>query len=105
MRREEKLLKILQSHHVTEKTMRDQGNNTFTFRVLPSATKHTVASAVEMVYKVKVAGVRILNYKPIRKRNMRGQVGTVSAYKKAMVKLADGQTIDPNASILDGGKA
>ena len=102
--REEKLLKILKSHHVTEKTMRDQMHNTYTFLVLPSATKKEIAQAVALVYKVDVQSVRTLNYKPELKRNARGHIGKSSAYKKALVQLSEGHTIDANVSILQGEK-
>ena len=100
--RQEKLLKVIRTHHVTEKTMRDQANNVYTFLVLPSATKHEIAGAVELVYGVKVDSIRTLNYKPETKKNARGHVGKTSSYKKALVKLSEGSSIDPQASIIKG---
>ena len=100
--RQERLLKIIRTHHVTEKTMNNQANNTYTFIVLPTATKREIAQAIELVYQVKVTSVRTLNYKPEQKRNAKGYTSSTQAFKKELVKLAEGSPIDPQASIIKG---
>ena len=83
---------------VSEKaTQISEKNNRFTFRVSPDANKHQIKDAVEKLYDVKVTGVSTMNYEGKRKQRYprRGlQRGKMSAFKKAVVTVAQGQTID-----------
>ena len=83
---------------VSEKaTQISEKNNRFTFRVSPDANKHQIKDAVEQLYDVKVTGVSTMNYEGKRKQRYtrRGlQRGKMSAFKKAVVTVAQGQTID-----------
>ena len=63
------------------------------FKVLPSATKLEIKEAVELLFKVKVAGVRVLNMKPQTKLFSR-VLGTRKAWKKAYVSLQAGFDIN-----------
>ncbi|MCI5052130.1 MAG: 50S ribosomal protein L23 [Simkaniaceae bacterium] len=66
------------------------------FKVAKDANKAEIASAVEQIYadkKVKVTSVNTINVKPKKKR-MRGQRGRTDAFKKAIVTLSPGDTIE-----------
>jgi large subunit ribosomal protein L23 len=83
---------------VSEKaTVACSTTNTYTFKVADSANKVSVAQAVEQAYaKVNVTNVRIVNVHPKakRSRHRRGQTTMKSGYKKALVTLKAGQTLD-----------
>ena len=78
---------------ITEKSMAGRQNNVYTFKVCKTATKDEIKNAVEKAFKVKVEKVNTLNTKTKRKR-VGKYVGTTKAYKKAIVTLAEGSTID-----------
>ena len=92
--REERLLKILLSPHVSEKTNRvGDRYNQVTFKVLRDAAKPEIKDAVEHLFKVKVKGVTVLNVKGKRKR-FGASYGRRSDWKKAYVSLETGHEID-----------
>ena len=85
---------ILRSAHVTEKSSDDMASrNAYTFRVPKNANKIEIRQAVEKLFEVKVNSVNTL---PVSgKARRRGWLGGRTAdWKKAMVVLAEGQTID-----------
>ncbi len=89
--------RILLRSVVTEKaTELTSHNNAYTFKVHADANKVSVAQAVAKTFDVEVANVNILNIKPKVKRSRmrRGSAGIKSGYKKAIVTLKPGQTID-----------
>lgn len=92
--RAERLYQVLLGPHVSEKTAisGDVGNQVV-FRVLPSATKLEVKKAVEKLFDVKVEAVNTLNVKGKVKRNRYG-LAKKPSWKKAYVRLAQGQDID-----------
>ena len=72
-------------------------SNRYGFKVVPSATKIEIAQAVEKMYGVKVTQVNTMRYDGKRSsRYTRGGLiqGKKPAFKKAIVTLAEGQTID-----------
>ena len=74
-----------------------EGTNRFSFKVSPNANKDQIKSLVEKLYDVKVVGVSTMNYEGKKKmrHTKRGiQRGKVAAFKKAIVTVAEGQTID-----------
>lgn len=77
---------------ITEKSIATAANGVYTFAVNDQATKLQVAQAVEKVYGVKVAKVRVLTVtgKEVRRRT---GLGKENDWKKAMVTLEKGQTI------------
>lgn len=78
---------------ITEKSMvaRDK-NNQFAFKVAPDASKLEIANAVEKAFSVKVLDVRTINVMGKKKR--RGRiVGKKADWKKAIVRLASGESI------------
>jgi large subunit ribosomal protein L23 len=79
---------------VTEKATDLQREGVYLFKVPLSATKIEIKRAVEELFDVKVEKVRTLRTKP-HTRKWRGRVvGKTSPWKKAMVKLKEGHTID-----------
>lgn len=90
----ERLYKVLLAPHVSEKTARlADGSNQYGFKVLPDATKPEIKAAVEQLFDVKVEEVRTLNVRGKVKRTQRG-LSQRKSWKKAYVRLADGQEID-----------
>ena len=78
---------------ITEKTTMLSEQNKVVFRVSKDATKPQIAEAIENLFKVSVVKVNTLNVKGKTKR-FRGRVGRRSDVKKAIVTLAEGQSID-----------
>ena len=62
--------------------------------VLPSANKIEIKKAVEVAFGKKVASVRTANYDGKLKRQRRSDAGRTAHWKKAYVKLANGETLD-----------
>lgn len=94
----EKLLQVLIGPHITEKTsLAMQNSNSYTFKVQRKATKPDVKAAVEALFGVNVSAVRLVNeIGKVRYRYGRTP-GKTSDWKKAYVRLAQGQTIDYEA--------
>ena len=78
---------------ITEKATMLSDQNKVVFKVPLDATKPEITAAVEELFKVKVTKVNTLNVKGKTKR-FRGIVGRRSDVKKAIVTLAEGQSID-----------
>ena len=81
---------------ITEKSMNQLQNvalNKVTVEVNPKSNKTEVKLAFESTYQVKVKSVNILNVRAKDVRRGRYQ-GTLPAYKKAIVTLAEGQALD-----------
>ena len=78
---------------ITEKATLLSEQNKVVFQVAADASKDEIAAAVEALFKVNVTNVNTLNVKGKTKR-FRGIVGRRSDVKKAIVTLAEGQSID-----------
>ena len=90
----ERLHQIILAPVVSEKSSRvAEKQNQAVFKVLRDARKPEIKAAVEKMFNVKVEGVRTLNVKGKTKR-FRGIKGRRSDVKKAVVTLAEGQSID-----------
>ncbi len=91
-------MSILIKPIITEKaTTNSELNNCFTFQVNNKANKIEIKKAVETAYGVSVEKVRTINVRPDRstKYTKTGiQHGKTNAIKKAIVQLAEGETID-----------
>lgn len=94
---------IIQCPVVTEKSALTAGDGAvgagkrYVFKVHPGATKIDIRTAIENVFKVKVAKVNTLNYMGKVKRTARS-VGRRAGFKKAYVTLQDGHSI----SVVEG---
>jgi large subunit ribosomal protein L23 len=84
---------IIRNPVVTEKSTMASEHNQVVFDVAIDATKTEIKAAVEKLFSVKVAAVNTLVRKGKVKR-FRGRLGTRNNIKKAVVTLADGQSID-----------
>lgn len=88
---------VLVAPHYSEKaTLATEKGNTFVFKVDRKATKGQVKTAVESLFKVSVTGVNTLHVKGKTRRTRYG-TGRRRSWKKAYVRLAEGDSID-----LDG---
>lgn len=91
--RQQQLMQVLLGPAVSEKsTMVGDKHNQVVFKVAPRATKIDVKDAVELMFKVEVAGVQILNVKGKEKRTGRF-IGRRNGWKKAYVRVKAGQEI------------
>lgn len=92
------LATVLQAPVISEKsTIAAEKDKRFVFKVLKSATKKQVKSAVEVMFNVEVDSVHVLNVKGKQKRFGRS-LGQRSDWKKAYVKLKPGHDIDFSAA-------
>jgi len=90
----ERLMTVLLGPHVSEKsTAAAEQSNQIIFKVRKDATKAEIRQAVELMFEVKVERVQTLNQIGKRKR-FGGHQGKRSDWKKAYVRLAEGQDID-----------
>jgi len=88
---------ILLEHIITEKATENTSlANQYTFKVGSDANRVAIKQAVEDHYGVNVASVKVMNAKPKYKndRMRRGRVVKRSSYKKAIIRLAEGDTIE-----------
>ena len=84
---------VIVSPAITEKSTMASEQNQVVFNVARKATKPEIKAAVEALFSVKVTAVNTLVRKGKLKR-FRGTVGRQGDVKKAIVTLADGQSID-----------
>ncbi|MCQ2611926.1 MAG: 50S ribosomal protein L23 [Treponema sp.] len=77
---------------ISEKASALREQNKYVFVVHPEATKTDVKEAVKKLFNVKVISCTTINVMGKEKR-LRGRPGLTSAYKKAIVRVADGETI------------
>lgn len=79
---------------ITEKTMKlMDSDNKVTFEVAKGTNKTAICQAIEEIYNIKPVSVNVVNVHPKTKR-VGKYVGKTSAYKKAIVKLPEGQDIE-----------
>lgn len=98
---QERLLQVLLAPQISEKaTYVAEKNEQVVFRVVTDATKPEIKAAVELLFKVQVQSVQVLNVKGKVKRFGRG-VGQRKGWKKAFVCLKPGQEIN----FVEGGAA
>ena len=91
---QERVFQVLVGPHVSEKAaVIADASNQYVFRVAIDATKAEIKKSVEQLFKVKVSEVNTLRVKGKVKRTRFG-VGRHSDWKKAYVRLEQGQDID-----------
>ena len=91
---EGRLMQVLVAPIVSEKaTSVADKTNAVTFKVLQDATKPEIKAAVELMFKVEVTGVSVVNIKGKTKRFGRS-VGRRDHVRKAYVTLAEGQELN-----------
>ena len=84
---------IIYSPVITEKSMAERSNNVYVFKVAKNASKDEIKKAVEEAFKVSVKNVNTLNTKA-KKRRVGRYSGMTKTYKKAIVTLNSGSSID-----------
>ncbi len=89
---------VVLAPHITEKTTLLSEQNAVVFKVANSASKPQIKAAVEALFGVNVTGVNTIVQKGKSKR-WKGRPYTRSDMKKAIVTLAEGQTIDVTTGI------
>ena len=94
----ERMYDIIRAPVITEKATMGSEHGQVTFKVALEATKPEIKAAVEALFKVKVQAVNTLRVKGKSKR-FKGVMGRRSDVKKAIVTLADGQSIDITTGI------
>jgi len=94
----ERVYDIIKSPIVTEKSTEGTSLNRYSFKIAPDATKNEIKVAVETLFKVKVETVNTLNQAGKEKR-FRGVKGRRTGFKKAVVRLVQGNTIDVGAKL------
>jgi large subunit ribosomal protein L23 len=95
---QEWMYEIIRTPHVTEKATMGSAHGQMTFKVPDWATKPQVKQAVETLFGVKVKRVNTVVQKG-KTKVFRGRRGERSDFKKAIVSLEDGQTIDVGTGI------
>lgn len=85
---------IIRNPLITEKgAIMQADNNKYVFKVATDANKKEIKRAVEEIYDVKVTKVNVMNISGKLKR-VRAQYGRTACWKKAIVTLKPGNTID-----------
>ena len=85
-------LNILKRPLITEKNTGHLQGNVYAFEVADKANKNDIAKAVETAFRVKVVDVRTMNCRG-RQHRMGRYISKIGYFKKALVRLADGQKI------------
>ena len=83
---------------VTEKSTNLSSQNKVTFKVPKKANKINLKKNIEKIFKVNVTKINIIN-KQARTKLTRGRKIKVSGYKKAIITLKKGQSIDLTTGI------
>ncbi|AVM72580.1 50S ribosomal protein L23 [Magnetospirillum gryphiswaldense] len=94
----ERMFDIIRAPVITEKATMGSEHNQVTFKVPLNASKPEIKAAVEGVFGVKVTAVNTLVAKGKVKR-FRGRIGVRNDVKKAVVTLAEGQSIDVTTGV------
>ena len=89
---------IVLAPHITEKSTMLSETNSVVFKVAPTATKPEIKAAIEALFNVKVTNVNTMVSKGKTKR-WKGKPYQRSDVKKAIVRLAEGQSIDVTQGI------
>jgi len=85
--------RVLKAPQVTEKATNLAEKGQYVFKVWPKSNKPEIKKAVENLYDVDVLSVKIINVRP-KKRRLGRISGWRAGYKKAMVKIKEGQKIE-----------
>ena len=95
---DERMFEIIRRPVVTEKATLASEFNQFTFQVPLDSSKFEVKKSVEQLFKVTVISVNTIRQQGKIKR-FRNKLGKRRSYKKAIVKLAEGQSIDLSTGV------
>ena len=85
--------KVLKSPHITEKATNLTKKNQYIFKVWPRANKDEIKKAIKEVFEVDTVSVQIIKI-PKKRRRLGRISGWKPGYKKAIVKIKEGQKIE-----------
>jgi len=85
--------RILSAPHISEKATNLSEKNKYMFKVKPKANKIEIKKAIKDVYGVEAVAIKIINVHR-KKRRLGRQIGWRKGYKKAIVKVREGQKIE-----------
>ena len=94
----EKLYEIIRNPLISEKSTFVSQFNYYVFKVSPKSNKSEIKQAVEKLFNVKVVNVNTLNQQG-KVKKFRNKIGKRASFKKAFVKLAEGNTIDSTVEV------
>lgn len=77
----------------SEKSSKLLSENKYTFKICSTATKDEISSIISQLYNVDVVKVNIINT-PIKIKRFKGVEGKINTFKKAIVKIKEGNTIN-----------
>ncbi len=90
---QERLMTVIRGPHLSEKAHMASESNQVVFKVRTDANKSEIKQAVELLFEVKVAEVKVVNVKGKNKRFGMTR-GRRSDWKKAYVRLAEGSSVE-----------
>jgi len=86
---------VIDTVQLSEKAaLLQEQNNEYVFKVARDANKLEIKRAIEQLFGKKVAAVRTCNYSGKAKRQRRADAGRTAHWKKAIVRLQEGETFD-----------
>ncbi len=89
------IFQVIDTIQLSEKaTLLTETNNEYVLKVNRHANKLEIREAVEKLFGKKVAAVRTANYSGKKQRERRADFGRTKAWKKAFVRLEDGESIE-----------
>ncbi len=89
------IFQVIDTIQLSEKaTLLTETNNEYVFKVNRNANKLEIRQAVEKLFGKKVAAVRTANYSGKKKRERRADFGRTKNWKKAFVRLKEGESIE-----------
>lgn len=89
------IYQVIKNVRLSEKaTLLQETNNEFTLEVDRKANKLEIKKAVEQLFGKTVIGVRTANYDGKARRKRRADAGRTNHWKKAIVRLKEGETLD-----------
>lgn len=89
------LYQVIKTIRLSEKaSLLQELNNEYVFKVDKRSNKKDIARAVEKLFGKKVATVRTLNVRGKERRKKQASRGRTASWKKAIVRLKDGETLD-----------
>ncbi|HUF63568.1 MAG TPA: 50S ribosomal protein L23 [Verrucomicrobiales bacterium] len=89
------IFQVIRRIRLSEKAaLLTERNNEYVFEVDRRANKLQIKEAVERILRKKVVSVNTCNYRGKKKRERRADFGRTAHWKKAMVRLKEGETID-----------
>jgi len=94
----EKIFEIIRNPLISEKSTLVSQYNYYVFKVSPKSNKSEIKQAIEKLFNVKVLSVNTLNQEG-KVKKFRNKPGKRANFKKAFVKLAEGNTIDTSVEV------